>query len=150
MRIADCIRKSDSLPLTLPCNLTMTQISPIVSDKDFIFPVRLSPVKYWKGLASITEHKTVFWGVSFRAMFKQLLRPSVYLNNCFVSGTLPLAISFRMCTGVGRHHLEFYTMTVLFKTVFRDEKYIFRRLPRSLLANASMYIFYFKKYLHPF
>lgn len=72
------------------------------------------------------------------------------MNNCFVSWTLPLAVSFRMCTRFGRHQLEFHTMTVLFKTAARDEKYICRRLPRSLLANASVYIFYLKKYSHPF
>lgn len=47
----------------------MTPISPTVSDKDFIFPVRLSLEKLLERV-SIAEHKVVIWGVSLGAMFK--------------------------------------------------------------------------------
>lgn len=69
MHITDWVRKSDSLPLTLCCNLSVTQISPFMSEKDFISPVRLSLEKVLERM-NTTEHKAVILGVSLRAIFK--------------------------------------------------------------------------------
>lgn len=90
----------------------MTQSSPFVSEKDFIFLCRLSLEKVLEKV-NITEHKEVIWGVSFRAMFKEFLRPFASFHNWFVTWTASFG-SFIMCTRV-RHQLEFHTMPVLLK-----------------------------------